>query len=253
MLQFPSVLTEAKGISREAQQVPGEPKAAQTTRVWKAKQKAPREVEAQLHFSREDKGKMLLNFGSIASREADLEPQGHELLLSSPNPRALVPSANFAPMSGVKKASLCIDSIANAALVPKGTNKVLSREAGTEALCSAKYLRSKARSRSPLHVKGEVTISLLPKSSGTKFAPGGGATSITPPSEVNKTDKVIFKSPKNRSLIVVPQPEQQNTRSSRVSVQDRISLVDTDLREFLTNKRKLELLHISPSCCSLLL
>jgi len=53
--------------------------------VWKAKQKAsPREalgeVEAQLRLSREDKGKMPLSFGSIAdaSREADLESQGHD-------------------------------------------------------------------------------------------------------------------------------------------------------------------------------
>jgi len=77
-------------------------------RVWKAKKKALREAlgesAVQLRASREDKGKMPLNFGSItdASREADFEPQGHGLLLSSPNPRALVPSANFAPMGGVK-------------------------------------------------------------------------------------------------------------------------------------------------------
>jgi len=71
---------------------------------------------------------MPLNFGSItdASYEADLEPEGHELLLSSPNPRALIPNANFAPMSGVKKASLCTDSIATATPVPKVLLKLLA-------------------------------------------------------------------------------------------------------------------------------
>jgi len=77
------------------------------------------------------------------NRQNDLE------LLSSPNPRALVPSANFAPTSGVKKASLHTDSSANTTPVLKGTIIVLSRMAGTEALCSAKYLRSKAKSKAP--------------------------------------------------------------------------------------------------------
>ena len=93
-----------------------------------------------------------------------------------------------------------VSTAANTALVPKGTNKVLTCEAGIEALCSAKYLRNKARSGAPLCAKSEITITSLPKSSGAKFVPGGGATRITPPSKVNITDKVIFKSPKNRSL-----------------------------------------------------
>jgi len=95
--------------------------------------------------------------------------------------------------------SLSTDSIANAAPVSNSTIKVLSREAGTGALCSAKYLRSKAKSKAPLRAKGEVTITSLPKSSGTKLALEGGATSIASPSET--TDKVISKSHvvKNRS------------------------------------------------------
>ena len=197
---------------------------------------------------------MPLSFGSVAdaSHEADLESQWREFPLTSHNSRALIPSANSVPMGGVKGVSLSADSIANATLVPKCTIKVLSREAGTGALCSAKYLRSKAKSKAPLFAKGEVTMTLLPKSSGVKFALQGGATSITSPSEVNTTDKVISKSPvvKNRSLNArIPQPKQPSTRSPQVTVQDRVSWVDTDLREFLTNKRKLELLHTSLSCC----
>ena len=45
----------------------------------------------------------------------------------------------------------------------------------------------------------------------------------------------------------VLQLEQPNTRPPRVSVLNHVSLVNPDLREFLTNKHKLELLHISPS------
>ena len=86
----------------------------------------------------------------------------------------------------------------------------------------------------------------LPKFSSAKLVPYDGAPRLTSPSEVDITDKVIFKSPKNISLKARGlQPEQ----SLQVSKQDRVSLVNTDLREFLTNKRKLELLHTSPFCC----
>ena len=108
-LQLTSVSTEAKDVSREAKQVPHEPKTAQAKQMWKAKQKSSSrealgEVDAQLRLSCEDKGKTPLSLSSIAdaSREADLESQEHEFALSSPNPRALIPSANFAPMTGVK-------------------------------------------------------------------------------------------------------------------------------------------------------
>ena len=43
-------------------------------------------------------------------------------------------------------------------------------------------------------------------------------------------------------------PEHINARS-RVSALSHLSSVNPDLREFLTNKRKLELLQTSPSCC----
>ena len=76
----------------------------------------------------------------------------------------------------------------------------------------------------------------LPKPSSVKFAPRGGATRLTLLSEVNTNNKVISKSPKSRSL---------KARGLRPE-QSRVSLVNTDLREFLTNKRKLELLHTSP-------
>ena len=129
--------------------------------------------------------------------------------------------------------------MANTMPVLKGTNKVLSRKAGTEALNSASYVHYKAKNKAPQRAKSEVTMTSLPKSSSAKFAPCGGATRLTSLREVNITDKVISKSPKKRSLKARGlQPDQP-----------RVSLANTDLREFLTNKRKLELLHTSPSCC----
>ena len=131
----------------------------------------------------------------------------------SPNLGVLAPSANLSLTSGVKGASLNTDGIANAVLVFKSTTKIssrtaealcsakyFSRKAGTEALCSARYLRCKAEA--PLCAKSEVTMTSLPKSSDAKLAPYGGATRLTSPSEIDITDKVIFKSPKNRSLRV---------------------------------------------------
>ena len=55
------------------------------------------------------------------------------------------------------------DGVANTVPVPKGTNKVLSREARTETLCSAKYLRSKAKSKALQRAKSEVTMTSLQK------------------------------------------------------------------------------------------
>jgi len=173
------------------------------------------------------------NIANIISREAKL------VSLPSPNLEALAPRANLTPMSEV------IGGVANTAPVPKGTNIVLSREAETEALCNAKYLHSKAKSKAPQRAKNELTMTSLPKFSGAKLASCSGATRLTSPREINIIDKVISNSPKNRSLEARGlQPEQL----LQISKQDCVSLVNTNLREFLTNKRKLELLHTSPSC-----
>jgi len=149
----------------------------------------------------------------------------------------MIPSSNLAPTSKVTV------GVTNIATVPKGTNRVLSHKARTEALYSASYLCRKPKNKATQRAKSKVTIALLPKSFSAKLAPHDRATRLALPSEVNMTDKVIFKSPKNRSFKARSlQPEQ----SLQISKQDH---VNTDLREFLTNKHKLELLHTSPSCC----
>jgi len=154
------------------------------------------EVEAQSRLSREDKGKTPLSFGSIAyaSREAELDPQGREFLLASPNPRALVSSANFAPLSGVKGVSLSANNVAYATSAPKSDNKVPSREAGTKALSSANYLRCNAKNKAPFCAENKVTTTSLPMPSGSKFALGGGSTSFALSSEANTIGEVVLKS-----------------------------------------------------------
>ena len=123
--------------------------------------------------------------------------------------------------------------MANTVLVPKGTNKALSREARTEALSSASYLRGKTKNKAPQRAKHEVAITLLLNSSNTKLTPHGGATRLTSPNKVNVPDKVILKSLKKRSFKA---RGLQLEPSCLVSKQDRVSLANTDLREFLTNK-----------------
>jgi len=110
----------------------------------------------------------------------------------------------------VKGSSLGADSGDYAASAPKGTTRVLSREARTKALCSANCLSGNAKNEASSRAS-------LPRPS---------------------SKKVISKS-----------PEHINTRSARVSALDRLSSVNTELREFLTNKRKLERLRTSPSYC----
>ena len=193
--------------SCEAKQVSCEPKTAQGKQVWRVKQgaspsEALGEAEAQPRLSHEDKGKMPLSVGSVAyaSREAKLGPQGRELLLASPNPRTLPSSAKSTSQSRVKGVSLRADSVTYAALAPKSANKVPNREAGTKALSSANSLRRNAKNKAPLRatplrVKSEVTTTLLPKPSGTKFVRGGRSTSTASPIEANTTGEVVLKSP----------------------------------------------------------
>ena len=66
---------------------------------------------------------------------------------------AVTPSINVALTGEVT------NGVANAALVPKGTSKVLNRKAGTEALSSASHLRYKVENNAPQRAKCEVISS----------------------------------------------------------------------------------------------
>ena len=95
---------------------------------------------------------MPTQFGSITetiSREAKL------VSLPSPNLRAVTHSVNFALTSEVT------DGVANAALVPKGISRVLSRNTRAEVLSSASHLRYEAENKAPQHGKSEVIMTSL--------------------------------------------------------------------------------------------
>jgi len=65
----------------------------------------------------------------------------HEASLASPNQRALIFSARFAPLSEVKGVSPSADSVAYAASALRDASKVSSCKARTKALYSTSYLR----------------------------------------------------------------------------------------------------------------
>ena len=116
--------------------------------MWRPKKKAPceasGEVPAQLRLSREDKRKMPIQFGSIAetiSREANL------VSLPSPNRRTVTHSVNFALTGEVT------NGVANAALVPKGISRVLSRNTRAEVLSSAGHLHYKTENKAAQRAK----------------------------------------------------------------------------------------------------
>jgi len=122
----------------KAKQVSRKPRIAQSKRIWRAKPRAHLhealgEVEAQPRFSREEKGKAPLSVDGVAyaastrgaqsplSREAELGARWkvkREASLISPNQRALVSSADFAPLNEVKGLPPSADSIAYAASAP---------------------------------------------------------------------------------------------------------------------------------------
>jgi len=187
--QFPSVSTEAKltsrqhvGISCKAKQVPCESKAAQGKQIWRVKPGAsPREASceanAQPRISREDKGKAPLSVDSVAYAASTRGAQNpfshkaklaawcntrHEASLVSPNQKALVSSAKFAPLSEVKGVPPSVDSFAYAASTLRDASKVLRHKARTKVLYNASYVGCNMKIKTPLCAKSEATIASLP-------------------------------------------------------------------------------------------
>ena len=108
----------------------------------------------QLRLSREDKGKLPIQFCSIIE---PINRKSRSVSLSSHNLGAGTPCANLVFTSEVT------DGVANA--VP-----VLSRKTGTEALSSASHLCYKAENKASLRAKSEVIMTSLSKSSSAKSA-----------------------------------------------------------------------------------
>jgi len=162
-----------------------------------------------------------------------------EASLASPNQRALVSSTKFAPLNEVKGVPLSVDSVAYATSALRDASKVPNPKTRTKALYIVSYLRYNAKIKAPLCAKSEAIVVSLPALSSTKLALESKAKSLTSSSEAKAIGEVVLTSPivKKRSFNAkVLQLEQPSTRSPRVSVLDRLSSVNPDLREFLNNK-----------------
>ena len=211
--------------------------------MWRPKQKAPCEasgtVTPQLRLSREEKGKMLVRFGSFAeaiSREARLAT------LPSPNLGAVTLCVNLVLPSEVS------DGMANSAPVSQSASEVLSTKAGPAALSSAKHLRNKAANKAPQCAS--LSKSLSVKSALRSEAKGsslGADSSAYVASAPKGTTKVLSREVRTKALSNANHfcGDEKNRTSSyaqpnRASALDRLGPAKSDLRRFLTSKRKSE-------------
>jgi len=122
--------------------------------------------------------------------------------LASPNQRALISSAKFAPLSEVKGVPPSVDSVAYAASAFRDASKVPNCKARTKTLYNASYLCHKAKIKAPLCAKSEAIVASLPALSSAKLALRSGAKSLASSSEANATSEVALTSPvvKKRSF-----------------------------------------------------
>ena len=279
--------TEATSALRKANQVPYETKSSLPKPMWRPRQKAPceasgevpqGEVSPQLCLSREDKDKLPIQFGSFTeaiSREAKL------MTLPSPNLGAVTPCANLVLPSEVP------DGMANSTPVSQYASEILSTKAGPAALSNAKHLRNKAVNKAPqcasLSKASGVKFAPRSKAKGSSLGADSGAYAA---SALKGATKVLSREARTKALssvnclcgdekneapsraslprpadaksvphkamskkVMSKSPEQINAPFARVSALSRLSSIKSDLREFLTNKRMLELLQTSLSCC----
>jgi len=216
--------------------------------MWRPKQKSPCEASdvamPQARLSREDNGKMPACFVETISREAKTTT------IPSPNSGAVTPRANLVLMSEAT------DGVANTAPVPQGTRGVPSRQARTKAPSGANLLRSKMASKAP-------QCASLSGSSIAKFALHGGAKGLSlgvdsgvyAVSAPKGVPKVLSREARAKALSSANHlcGDEKNrascyAQSNRASALSRLSPATSDLREFLTNKRKSDLLQTSSSC-----
>jgi len=147
-----------------------------------------------------------------------------------------------------------IDDLASLSPTAPGA-KDLCREARDKAP-SAKDLCREARGKAPLGANSEVILASLEKQLCTTKLSTPSKAELKP-CEATLLSEAILTSPiaKRKAFKAKPrasQPKGTSFQSSRVSVLDRLGPINTDLRNYLSNKRKLrseKLVHISPSQC----
>ena len=178
-------------------------------------QKSPAEasgvVMPKSRLSREEKGKMPICSSNTANRKVTTA------IIPSPNSRAATPCAGLVLMSE--------------ATVPRRTRRVHDSEARGKVLPKANRLRSSIAGKAPQRAS-------LSSSSGAKLALCGEA----------RTEALFSANPlcgDKRSRT------SSYARSKSASGLDGLGPTGSDLREFLTNKRKSESFRTTP-CCQLL-
>ena len=158
----------------------------------------------------------------IASREATTTT------MPSPKSGAVTPRASLVLMSE--------------ATVPQGTHDVHSREAGT-----------KAPQRASLPSSSSTKLALRSGAKGSSLSVDSGAYAASTPKDI---PKALSREARAEALFSANPlyGDKKNMTSSyvqpnRASALDRLGPTGSDLREFLTNKRKSESFPISLFCC----
>ena len=137
--------------------------------------------------------------------------------------------------------------------------KNICRKARDKA-SNAKDLSREARGKAPLGANSEAILTSLEGRAmrrKAKLISKGRAKTVALPCKVTLSGESILASPiaERKAFKAKPrasQPKGVSFQSSRVSVLDRLGPVNTDLRDYLSNKQKLRLeepVHISSSQC----
>ena len=153
--------------------------------------------------------------------------------------------------------SLSVDSGAYAASTPKGIPRAFSREARTKALSSANHLRSKEADKAPqrasLPSSSSAKLALRSRAKGLSLSIDSDAYATSAPKDI---PKVLNREVRTKALFSANYlcSDERNRASSyaqsnRASALNRLSPAGSDLREFLTNKRKSESFPTSPFYC----
>jgi len=153
--------------------------------------------------------------------------------------------------------SLSADSVAHVASAPKGVSKAFSRELRAKALSKADRLCNSIADKAPQRAP-------LPGSSSAKLAPRSGAKGLSlsvdsvayAASTSKGTPKVLSREARAEALFCANplcgdkrSRTSSYARSKRASVLDRLGPTVSDLRGFLTSKRKSESFQTSSSRC----
>jgi len=141
--------------------------------------------------------------------------------------------------------------------VPKGVSKAFSHEFRAKALSKANHLRSniadKAPQRTSLPSSSSAKLALYSGAKGLSLSVDSGAYAASAPKDI---PKVLSREARAEALFSANPlcGDKKNMMSSyaqsnRASALDYLGTTGSDLREFLTSKRKSESFQTSPSRC----